>query len=63
MSFDEIFDLTAGVYYNFYDIYIYIYCSKVYLEHRVLDLRDAVSSLPSSSSYILVDMHYVPWIH
>ena len=25
MSFDEIFDLTAGVYFNFYNIYIYIY--------------------------------------
>ena len=23
MSFDEIFDLTAGVYFNFYNIYIY----------------------------------------
>ena len=22
MSFDEIFDLTAGVYFNFYNIYI-----------------------------------------
>ena len=24
MSFDEIFDLTAGVYFNFYNIYIAI---------------------------------------
>ena len=24
MSFDEIFDLTAGVYFNFYNVYIYI---------------------------------------
>ena len=23
MSFDEIFDLTAGVYFNFYNIHIY----------------------------------------
>ena len=25
MSFDEIFDLTAGVYFNFYNIYIYFF--------------------------------------
>ena len=25
MSFDKIFDLTAGVYFNFYNTYIYIY--------------------------------------
>ena len=25
MSFDKIFDLTAGVYFNFYNKYIYIY--------------------------------------
>ena len=25
MSFDKIFDLTAGVYFHFYNIYIYIY--------------------------------------
>ena len=24
MSFDEIFDLTAGVHFNFYNIYVYI---------------------------------------
>ena len=28
MSFDEIFDLTAGVYFNFYNIYIYIYLGE-----------------------------------
>ena len=25
MSFDKIFDLTAGVYFNFYNIYLYFF--------------------------------------
>ena len=29
MSFDEIFDLTAGVYFNFYNIYIFPHKIKV----------------------------------
>ena len=28
MSFDEIFDLTAGVYFNFYNIYILLIAKK-----------------------------------
>ena len=31
MSFDEIFDLTAGVYFIFYDILEYIFFNNIYL--------------------------------
>ena len=37
MRFDEIFDLTAGVYFNFYNIYIYIVTTA--LSCRYLPLR------------------------
>ena len=29
MSFDEIFDLTAGVYFNFYNIYVVLFFARV----------------------------------
>ena len=41
MSFDEIFDLTAGVYYNFYNIYVKIFLkmTPTYSFHSI-QLRD-----------------------
>ena len=41
MSFDEIFDLTAGVYFNFYNIYI----SK----HGAIYVHDCSSLLNSQT--------------
>ena len=41
MSFDEIFDLTAGVYFNFYNIYRFP--DEAYFLHALLCLFSPVS--------------------
>ena len=47
MSFDEIFDLTAGVYFHFL-IYIYVFRVSMYLRER----RDIVAFVISRSKQL-----------
>ena len=42
MSFDEIFDLTAGVYFNFYNIYIYVVSTVDYDHVAVICIMLAI---------------------
>ena len=51
MSFDEIFDLTAGVYFNFYNIYIAIQLFFFFWRDRYL----ARSVFQSRPQYVILE--------
>ena len=44
MSFDEIFDLTAGVYFNFYNIYNIYYNKKIHSSWTSCEIEDFVET-------------------
>ena len=53
MSFDKIFDLTAGVYFNFYNIYsMYFYSHNIYAP--LIDAKQQRCSVERSGSTSLI---------
>ena len=50
MSFDEIFDLTAGVYFNFYNIYLFPFFSFCFSLSHLFSRICSLALPPNSNS-------------